>query len=29
VGGGQFDLAVAKGVFEKAEEMDEGEEIFL
>ncbi|ALC91541.1 ornithine cyclodeaminase [Bacillus sp. FJAT-18017] len=29
VGAAHFDLAVAKGVFEKAEEMEMGEEIFL
>lgn len=29
VGAAHFDLAVAKGVFGKAKEMDEGEEIFL
>lgn len=29
VGAAHFDLAVAKGVFEKAEEMNEGEEILL
>ena len=29
VGAAHFDLAVAKGVFGKAEEMNEGEEIFL